>query len=90
MGDSVRFEKRRFNGAEFLDCAMANTVFDNIDFADARFTNVNMSGVRIDNANLRNVAIQNANVEGLTIYGYDIHALLQPLLERDAMGKRCE
>jgi len=32
------------------------------------------------------VRIDNANIEGLTIYGYDIHALLQPLLERDAKG----
>ena len=46
-----------------------------------------MKGAVLDDVNLRNLTIVNANVEGLTIYGYDIHALLQPLLERDRHGK---
>jgi uncharacterized protein YjbI with pentapeptide repeats len=47
------------------------------------FRNVNLQGATLDDVNFRDVRIDNANIEGLTICGYDIQALIQPLLERD-------
>jgi DNA-binding MarR family transcriptional regulator len=78
-----RIEKQRLDGTEFNDCSMAEVTFDNVNLRDARFHDVNLAGATLDDVNLKNLTITNANIEGLTIYGYDIHELLQPLLERD-------
>lgn len=78
-----RIENQRLDGIEFNNCSMAEVTFDDVNLGGARFHNVNLAGATLDDVNLKNLTIVNANVEGLTIYGYDIHALLQPLLERD-------
>jgi uncharacterized protein YjbI with pentapeptide repeats len=80
---SERIEGRRMPGVEFYDCGMAAAKFDNVNLAGAAFRNVNLEGAALDDVNFKGVRIDNANIEGLTIYGYDIHALIQPLLERD-------
>ena len=51
---------------------------------DAPFTNprANISRVHF-HSEFDYIAFDNANIEGLTIWGYDIHALIQPLLDRD-------
>ena len=81
-----KIEHQRLDGIEFHDCAMAGAVFDNVNLGNARVHNVNLKGASFDDVNMKDVRIVNANIEGLPIYGYDIHALLQPLLERDAKG----
>ena len=83
-----RIENQRMDGAEFHNCDMAEVLLDNVNLGKARFHNVNLSGATLDDVNFSNVRIDNANVEGLIIYGYDIHALLQPLLERDHEARK--
>jgi DNA-binding MarR family transcriptional regulator len=78
-----RIENQRLDGTEFNNCSMAEVTFDDVNLRGARFHNVNLAGATLDDVNLKNMTIVNANIEGLTIYGYDIHELLQPLLERD-------
>jgi uncharacterized protein YjbI with pentapeptide repeats len=68
-----RFERRRMDGAEFHDVALAGAVFDNVNLAGARFANVNLAGV----------SIENANIKGLKIFGYDVAAWIQEQLDRD-------
>jgi uncharacterized protein YjbI with pentapeptide repeats len=85
---TMRIENQRIDGSAFINCAMAETAFDNVNLRGARFHNVNLAGATLDDVNFSNVRIDRANVEGLTIYGYDIHELLQPLLERDAQKKQ--
>lgn len=50
--------------------------------------NINLESASFDDVNMKDVRIDNANIEGLKIYGYDIHELIQPLLERDHAAKR--
>lgn len=87
MDDALKFENRRMNGATFHNVGMAEAVFDDVNLKGARFQNVNLSGAVLDDVNFSNVRLENVNIEGLTIYGYDIHELLQPLLERDDKRK---
>ena len=86
MNANQKIEHQRLDGIEFHDCAMAGAVFDNVNLGNARVHNVNLAGASFDDVNMKGVRIENANIEGLTIYGYDIHELLQPLLERDGIG----
>ncbi len=85
---SERIEGRRMPGVEIRDCGMAEAVFDNVNLAGAAFCNVNLAGATLDNVNFSGVRIDNAKIDGLTIYGYDIHELIQPLLQRDAGKSR--
>lgn len=77
-----QFERRNLSGALFRNCALAGVTFDDVNLSGAVFSNVNLRGAELTNVNLSGVAIENANIEGLTIYGIDIHALVQPELER--------
>ncbi len=88
MGE--RIENQRLDGTEYHNCSMTEVTFDDVNLKGARFHNVNLAGATLDDVNLSNLTIVNANVEGLTIYGYDIHALLQPLLERDSKAGKSD
>jgi uncharacterized protein YjbI with pentapeptide repeats len=88
MAEAKKIEGQRFDGTVFQDCSMAELHFENVNLKGARFQDVNLSGAVLDDVNFSNVSITNSCIDGLVIWGYDIHELLQPLLERDAKATK--
>jgi uncharacterized protein YjbI with pentapeptide repeats len=88
MADANSIEGQRLDGTVYRDCSMADLRFENVNLKGARFQDVNLSGSVLDDVNFSNVSITNSCIDGLVIWGYDIHALLQPLLEHDAEARK--
>ena len=42
-----KFERRRMDGAEFHDVALAGAVFDNVNLSGVSIENANITGLRI-------------------------------------------
>jgi uncharacterized protein YjbI with pentapeptide repeats len=74
-----RLIARRSSMVEYVDAAISNSKFDDVDLSQSKFNNVNMqdvtfddinmAGVKLNNVNLSNCTIGDANLTGMTING---------------------